>query len=113
MANVAISPAYGLNFSVASDKFYGVEQGVGFDLLLVATSNMIGFGVAGLCQKFLVSPASMIWPQNLMLCTLLNTLHAEEDGDDAAGLGVKSMSRFRFLGYSTAGAFAWYFLPGE
>ncbi|GAA5863764.1 hypothetical protein JCM8547_006058 [Rhodosporidiobolus lusitaniae] len=106
MANVATSPAYGLNFSVASDKFYGVAQGAGFDILLVLTSQMIGFGVAGLCRRFLVWPAALIWPQNLVFCTLLNTLHAEDDDEDAGP------TRFRFFLYVICGAFVWYWVPG-
>jgi hypothetical protein len=69
---------------------------------------MIGFGVAGLCRRILVWPASLIWPQNLMLCTLLNTLHAEDDEGEGGGI-----SRFRYFLYVFVAAFCWYFLPGE
>jgi len=47
----------------------------------------------------------MVWPQNLMTCTLLNTLHAEED--ENAGI-----SRFRHFMYVFTGAFFFFFLPG-
>lgn len=49
----------------------------------------------------------MIWPYNLVLTTFLNTFHAEED----AGSG--KITRFKFFMIAFAGAFAWYFLPGE
>ncbi|KAK4703743.1 hypothetical protein P7C70_g2476, partial [Phenoliferia sp. Uapishka_3] len=107
MTNAAASPAFALNFSVASAHFYGVNPGITFDFMLVFSTCMIGFGVAGLCRRFLVWPASLIWPQNLVLCTLLNTLHAEED-DDEPGSGV---SRYAFFKWSAIGAFSWYFLP--
>jgi hypothetical protein len=45
--------------------------------LQYASKVLAGFGLAGLCRRFLVWPASMVWPQNLVACTLLNTLHAE------------------------------------
>ncbi|GAA5845075.1 hypothetical protein JCM5353_007423 [Sporobolomyces roseus] len=106
MANVSTAPAAGITFSLASDKFYGIVQGTGFDILLVMTTQMVGFGAAGLCRRFLVWPAAMIWPQNLVFCTLLNTLHAEDEDE---GQGT---SRFRFFLYVFAGAFAWYWLPG-
>lgn len=109
IANIATTPALALNFTVASSIFYGVEYGPLFDILLVMTASVIGFGVAGLCRPFLVWPAAMIWPQNLVYCTLLNTLHAEEDDDEDAATG---MPRVKFLTYVLGGAFFWYFLPG-
>jgi hypothetical protein len=49
----------------------------------------------------------MIWPYNLVLTTFLNTFHAEEDS--ASG----KITRFKFFMIAFAGAFAWFFLPGE
>ena len=48
----------------------------------------------------------MIWPQNLVQATILNTLHAEEDGTDG------SMTRFRFFSVVSIAAFFFYFVPG-
>ncbi|GAA5877802.1 hypothetical protein JCM16303_000242 [Sporobolomyces ruberrimus] len=106
MASASTGPAFGISYSLAAEKYYGVTQSVGADILLILTSQMTGFGVAGLCRRFLVWPASMIWPQNLVSCTLLNTLHA---ADEDAGNGT---SRFRFFVYTITGAFVWYFFPG-
>lgn len=108
MANVAISPVYALHLSVTLEKFYDFELGPGFDILLAVTGQTIGFAVAGLCRRFLVWPASLLWPQNLALSTLLNTLHAEDD--DVEGGGI---TRYQFFSWSFGAAFAWYFLPGE
>jgi len=92
MANAAIPPAYALNLTVVLDKFFNTPQGVGFDIAIVLSSQMVGFAFAGICRRFLVWPSAMIWPQNLVLCTLLNTFHAEDDdGQDG------SMTRFRFF----------------
>jgi hypothetical protein len=70
-------------------------------------TQLTGFGLAGVCRRYLVWPASMIWPQNLVVCTLLNTLHAE---DDESGTG--GMTRYRFFVWVSIAAFAWQFLPG-
>ena len=95
-------------------------MGYWFSLTLVLATQLTGFWLAGLCRRFLVWPASMIWPQNLVACTLLNTLHAE-DKDDGIGMyggipgsGTKDMTRlsfFFFLITMTAGFF-FFFLPG-
>lgn len=107
MANISTSPAFGLNYSLVAEKFYGQKQQVGFDILLVLTTQMIGYGAAGLCRRFLVWPASMIWPQNLVFATILNTLHAEAEDEE------RGPTRFRFFIYVLTGAFVWYWLPGE
>jgi OPT family oligopeptide transporter len=106
MANSAISPAYALNLTLILDKYYNTPKGIGFDICMVLSSQMIGYGFAGLCRRFLVWPAGMIWPSNLVICTLLNTFHAEDD-DGRDG----SMTRYRFFAIVTTAAFAWYFLP--
>lgn len=40
MANTATAPAFALNFSVASEKFYGIKQGVGFDMLQIGRAHV-------------------------------------------------------------------------
>jgi OPT family oligopeptide transporter len=107
MANVAVGWPYALNAIVVSEVFYNVKHGFWFNTVLVLATQLTGFGLAGLCRRFLVLPASMVWPQNLVACTLLNTLHAEEDE------GTGGISRFKFFIYVLSGAFFFYFLPGE
>ncbi|KAM0750063.1 OPT superfamily oligopeptide transporter [Meredithblackwellia eburnea MCA 4105] len=106
MVNAAGSPLLAVNFSVTLEKFWDVHHGVGFDFLLALSTSMLGFGVAGLTRRFLVWPASLIWPQNLVYCTLFNTLHAEEDKE---GGGI---TRYQFFKWAGTAAFFWYFFPG-
>lgn len=77
-----------------------------FNLTLILATQLTGFGIAGLARRFLVWPASMVWPQNLVACTLLNTLHAEEDSQSGG------ISRFKFFTIAAVVAFFYYFLPG-
>lgn len=105
MTNVSVYPAYALNAIVVADVYYGIRRGLGFNFLLVLGNQVAGFGLAGLCRRFLVWPASLIWPQDLVVCALLNTLHAEDDEDEG-------ISRFKFFSYVGIAAFFFYFLPG-
>ena len=122
MANVAVGNPYALNAIVVSEVFYELVMGYWFSLTLVLATQLTGFGLAGLCRRFLVWPASMVWPQNLVACTLLNTLHAEDE-DDGIGMyggggggggerGQKGMSRYRFFVITTVASFLFFFLPG-
>lgn len=106
MANTATVPAYALNVTLALTKEYGVDKGPGFDIVLVLSSQMIGFAFAGMCRRFLVWPAGLVWPSNLVICTLLNTFHAEDD-DGRDG----SMTRFRFFALVAGLAGAYFVLP--
>jgi hypothetical protein len=107
MANVSVVPAYSLYVTVSSDLWYGRPLGIGFEILFTLTTQLVGFTLAGLCRRFVVWPASMIWPSNLVVTTTLNTFHAEEPAHSG------SMSRFKFLMIVLGGAFAYYWLPGE
>ncbi|KAF5380630.1 hypothetical protein D9615_004759 [Tricholomella constricta] len=116
MANVAVGNPYALNAVVVSEVYYELHLGYWFALVLVLATQLTGFGLAGLCRRFLVWPASMVWPQNLVACTLLNTLHAEDE-DDGVGMslgrgGGKGMSRYRFFMIVMIGSFFFFFLPG-
>lgn len=106
MANVAVSPAYALNVIVVSEINYGIRLSFWYCILTIMATQAVGFGLAGLSRRFLVWPASMVWPQNLVVCTLLNTLHAEDDEDNGG------ISRFRYFMYVLGGAFFFYFIPG-
>lgn len=106
MSNISAAPSYAMNTIVVSELYYGLDFGVGFNMTLILATQLTGLGLAGVARRFLVWPASMVWPQNLVACTLLNTLHAEEDADPRTGI-----SRFRFFSYVVIGSFVWAFLP--
>ncbi|KAJ7188821.1 OPT oligopeptide transporter protein-domain-containing protein [Mycena filopes] len=106
MANVAVGNPYAINAIVVSEFFYNIKISYWFALVLVLATQLTGFGLAGICRRFLVWPASMVWPQNLVACTLLNTLHAEDD--ESTG----GMTRYRYFCLVTTGSFFWFFLPG-
>jgi hypothetical protein len=118
MANVAVGAPYALNTIVVSEVYYGIEMGYWFSLTLVLATQLTGFGLAGLCRRFLVWPVSMIWPQSLVACTLLNTLHAEDEDDGIGvyggipGSGTKGVTRSRFFLIAMTASFFFFFLPG-
>ncbi|KAJ8592476.1 OPT superfamily oligopeptide transporter [Rhizopogon salebrosus TDB-379] len=106
MANVAITAPYAINAIVVIQINYDVSVDYWFSVLLVVATQLTGFGLAGICRRFLVWPASMVWPQNLVTCTLLNTLHAEDDDEPG------SMTRYKYFLLVLGGAFFFFFIPG-
>ena len=60
------------------------------------STQLIGFSIAGIYKRFVVTPPSMIWPVNLVTAVLFNTLHGQETlGTQACG----GISRLRFFSY--------------
>ena len=123
MANVAVGSPYALNAIVTSEVYYNLDVGYWFQLVLILATQLTGFGLAGLCRRFLVWPASMVWPQNLVACTLLNTLHAEDEDDAITGeegpfgflsrLTRRPLTRYRYFIIVFVAGFLFFFLPGE
>lgn len=119
MANVAVNNPYALNAIVVAQQYYKASASYWFTINVVLATQLTGFGLAGFTRRFLVWPASMVWPQNLVACTLLNTLHAEEDSEvldepDASGNVARKtvMTRYKFFMLVLFGSFAWSFFPG-
>ena len=130
MAGVALgSNPYTIDAIVTSQLYYGLSRDYWFQVVLVVVPLLMGFGLAGLCRRFLVWPASMVWPQNLVICALLNTFHGKDDEEvphasgaeecrDGRGMGIlgrwrkRPMTRYRYFIIVFVGSFLFFFLPG-
>jgi hypothetical protein len=106
MSNAAIGAPYALGAIGSLRYFYGLDPGLWFDTLLVLSTQIIGFGLAGMCRNLFVWPASMIWPKTLVVCTLFNTLHAEADE------GKGKLTRWKMFLIVGVSSFFFFFLPG-
>ncbi|KAK8090015.1 Sexual differentiation process protein isp4 [Apiospora hydei] len=111
MANVSFSVAYATDIILAQKVFYKQDFGMVFQLLLAITTQSLGYGIAGTMRKFLVYPASMIWPGNLVAVALLNAMHEKPAPPDPTIIGG-TMPRYRWFGVITLGSFLYYFIPG-
>ncbi|KAG2213849.1 hypothetical protein INT47_001118 [Mucor saturninus] len=115
MANAAATSFDAIDIIVVQKIYYGQDWGFGGGILLVLTTSLLGFGFAGILRRFLVRPAQMVWPINLVNATLFHTLHKEtpKDVQDAEatspGLGL---SRNKFFLIAFTCSFVWYFFPG-
>ncbi|KAF7981225.1 hypothetical protein HWV62_34575 [Athelia sp. TMB] len=108
-ATVGAQSAYATDIIAVQRVYYHQVENFSYQWLLVISTQLIGFSIGGIARRFLVQPASMIWPANLVTCALFNTLHAQE----YAGMGTRGgISRERFFFYCFTGGFFWYFFPG-
>jgi OPT family small oligopeptide transporter len=113
MANAAYGggAGYFTDILTAQKAFYGFDWGWGYAILLAITTQCIGFGIAGITRLWLVEPASMIWPVNLVNASFMYTLHDHSKTDPAKSNGW-SISRYRWFFYVFLGSFCWYWIPG-
>lgn len=79
--------------------------------MLAITTQCVGFGIA-VMRKYLVEPASMIWPQTLMNTAFTYALHDHSKIDPAKSNGW-SIARYWYLFYVSVGSFVWYWFPGN
>ncbi|PRP85852.1 hypothetical protein PROFUN_06126 [Planoprotostelium fungivorum] len=107
MANASYQSAYIVDVYAIKKIFYGQDTPLGWAMLLVITSQLLGFGMAGITRRFLVWPASMIWPVNLVNSALFRALHSQEGKDNRV-----LTPRLKFFLIAFGGSFCWYWMPG-
>ncbi|KAK5990036.1 Sexual differentiation process protein isp4 [Cladobotryum mycophilum] len=112
MASVAVNVSYATDILTALMSFWGQDFGIPFQLLLTLSTQSIGYGLAGVLRKYLVYPASMLWPENLVAVTVMNVMYEKEKKThDSTSLGG-NMSRYKWFTLVMAGSFVYYFIPG-
>lgn len=88
--------------------YWDHDFGAGFSFLFLLTTQMIGFGLAGLCRRWLVYPAALIWPSSLSSTVLFRALHEPQERTAANGW---TMTRYSFFSYATLFAFVLFWFP--
>jgi OPT family oligopeptide transporter len=107
MANTVVSGAYATDVLLAQKIFYSQTLTWGYQILIVLSTQIIGFSLGGLLRQFVVWPSSMIWPGALVNSALFNTLHRNYGKGDRG-----HMTRERFFLIATGCSFLWYWVPG-
>ncbi|KAB8290067.1 hypothetical protein EYC80_010393 [Monilinia laxa] len=108
--NISSSTAYASSALVAivSPVYWNHDNGAGFSFLFLLTTQMLGFGLAGLARRWLVYPAALIWPSSLASTVLFRTLHEPKGNTSANGWTI---SRYRFFSYFTIVSFIIFWFP--
>ncbi|KAM3562279.1 hypothetical protein ARSEF4850_002848 [Beauveria asiatica] len=107
-SNVAFGFAFATDVIVEQTQFYNQSAPIVYQLFLTISTQVLGYGFAGMARRFLVRPSGMIWPGTLMSAAMFSTLHRQEN-KPANGWTI---SRWNFFYIVWIGAFVFYFLPG-
>ncbi|KAI9593424.1 OPT oligopeptide transporter protein-domain-containing protein [Syncephalis fuscata] len=111
-ANASAGTAYAIDIVTIKRIFYKQDLGFLQSFVLVVTTQCLGYGLAGVCRRFLVRPAAMIWPANLVNIALFRTLHEETSITRNGETSTHGPTRIRFFTIAATCSFVYYFLPG-
>ncbi|KAF9580759.1 hypothetical protein BGW38_002460 [Lunasporangiospora selenospora] len=119
MANTGATTFAAIDIIVIQRLYYNDSWGFGGGLLLVISTQFVGYGFAGALRRFLVRPASMVWPVNLVNATLFHTLHRNNPANGSLRMGANldegtswKVSRNMFFFLVASASFTYYWLPG-
>ncbi|CAI0437594.1 unnamed protein product, partial [Linum tenue] len=105
-ANCGATGAFGLTVVTTVRAFYHRHINVFAALLLILTTQLLGYGWAGMFRKYLVDSPHMWWPSNLIQVSLFRALHEKEKRLNGG------KTRLQFFAIVCVSSFAYYILPG-
>ncbi|KAF3435868.1 hypothetical protein FNV43_RR22960 [Rhamnella rubrinervis] len=95
--------AYAVGIVIIIKAFYHRNISFLASWLLIITTQVLGYGWAGLLRKYVVEPAHMWWPSALVQVALFRALHEKDK---------QRMSRAKFFVIALICSFSWYAVPG-
>ncbi|KAL7751906.1 OPT superfamily [Sorochytrium milnesiophthora] len=114
MASTGTTGVYGTDNLFVQKYYYNMDIGAAASIFFLLATMLSGFGVAGICQRFLVRPAHMLWPSALPQIALVNSFHAGDTSDkdpDVGENGRRHMSRLKVFGIACLAMFIWEWFP--
>ncbi len=96
-------PQY-FNMEYAGSFAYQICIGLG--------TNLIGYGLAGVCRRFLVYPAYCVWPTSLVTVSLIAAFHDQKNEPVMGPLKrMITIGRLRFFLYAFGLMFVYFWIP--
>ena len=102
MSSAASTCALGTEVLAVQRLYYSTSPNAGASIFLLFSSQLLGYGIAGLMRRTLVFPTKMLYPINLPLNTLLETLHRDKK---------ETSKRLKLFYWLFAALFVWETLP--
>ncbi|KAL8150852.1 hypothetical protein V2J09_020660 [Rumex salicifolius] len=105
-ASAGSSGMYAVHIIVSVKAFYHRHLNPVSALLLALTTQLLGYGWAGLFRKYLVESPYMWWPGNLVQVSLFRALHEDEKREKGG------LTRLQFFILVIITSFSYYTIPG-
>lgn len=83
-----------------------------YQILIALSTNFIGYGMAGICRRFLVYPSYCVWPASLVTIALNSAFHNDVNTPVEGPFGkVWRISRLKFFYVMFGAMFIWFWFP--
>ncbi|KAJ4840912.1 OPT super [Turnera subulata] len=105
-ANSGAGSVYAIHVVTVVKVFYKQHITFFVSLIVIITTQVLGFGWAGIFRRYLVEPAAMWWPANLVQVSLFRALHEKE----VRPKGGVTRTQFFLIAFTCS--FAYYVFPG-
>ncbi|XP_010455470.1 PREDICTED: oligopeptide transporter 7-like [Camelina sativa] len=105
-ANAGAGSVYAIHVVTVVKAFYMKNITFFVSFIVIVTTQVLGFGWAGIFRKYLVEPAAMWWPANLVQVSLFRALHEKEERTKGG------LTRTQFFLIAFVCSFAYYVFPG-
>ncbi|RUS27410.1 hypothetical protein BC938DRAFT_483292 [Jimgerdemannia flammicorona] len=104
MVNACYSTAYAIDIVTVQKLWYNQDLGWVGGFLLVLSTQCLGYGLAGVLRPYLVYPAAMVWPTNLVNVAMFRSFHIPEKNT--------GITRIKWFLVVAGTMFVWYWIPG-
>jgi OPT family oligopeptide transporter len=102
MSSASATAAVATEILAAQDLYYNSTPNAAASVFLVISSQLLGYGIAGLLRSVLVWPTKVLWPINIPVNSLLETLHRDRK---------ETKSRLKVFYIVFACLFVWEVIP--
>ncbi|KAH7148288.1 OPT oligopeptide transporter protein-domain-containing protein [Dactylonectria macrodidyma] len=83
-----------------------------YQILIALSTNFIGYGMAGICRRFLVYPSYCVWPASLVTIALNSAFHNDINTPVEGPFGkIWRISRLKFFYLMFGAMFIWFWFP--
>lgn len=105
------SSSYAMNILIAQTNFWNQDLPVGYQILLVWSSQLLGYSAAIVTQRWIVENHHMIWPQTLVTATVFTTMARLNLAENLHPSRINWL-RYKMFVVVLVGSFVWYWVPG-
>jgi OPT family small oligopeptide transporter len=104
MSSTAAYAAKSISIFAAQDLYYNVRPNAAVPIFTLISTQLIGYGMAGVLRKFLVYPTFAVYPQSMPTVQLFDALHR-------GNFVLAQKKRVRFFWLVFLGIFVWEWFP--
>ncbi|ORX39348.1 OPT oligopeptide transporter protein-domain-containing protein [Kockovaella imperatae] len=111
LASSGATSAYATDILAIMDLYFHVTLGPISSIILLLTTQCIGFGLAGMLQTILVYPPAMYWPSILVVVQLFTTLYSSTSSALSRAAQLATRDRLKVFTFVFLITFIYQYLP--